>query len=126
MTESLSFDAEDGGTGPEGPGVRGVPGETGEPMDYGPEALVIRGTVRDSLGVALPRAVVTLSLGGGRQVGKTRSATDGAFAVTAPERGEYLLAAHSPQLGTQSVAVTLDGRPVEVEFRIAVPGAVAE
>ncbi|MEV1009470.1 carboxypeptidase-like regulatory domain-containing protein [Streptomyces sp. NPDC049881] len=91
------------------------------------EALVIRGRVRDALGVALPRAVVTLSApDGGRHLVKTRSADDGAFTVTAPEHGEYLLAAFSPQLGSQSVAVRLEGRSVEVEFRMDVPGAVQE
>ncbi|RBM04504.1 carboxypeptidase-like regulatory domain-containing protein [Streptomyces sp. PT12] len=93
-------------------------------IEIGIEALVIRGRVRDSLGVALPRAVVTLTgPGGGRSLVKTRSADDGAFTVTAPTRGDYLLAAFSPQLGSQSVAVRLEGRPVEVEFRIDVPGA---
>ncbi|MFD7508477.1 carboxypeptidase-like regulatory domain-containing protein [Streptomyces sp. NPDC059853] len=90
----------------------------------GGDALVIRGTVRDSLGVALPRAVVTLTVAGGRQLEKTRSAADGGFQVTAPAEGDYLLAAFSPQLGEQSVTVSLDGRPVEVEFRIDVPGTV--
>ncbi|MDT0308165.1 carboxypeptidase-like regulatory domain-containing protein [Streptomyces sp. DSM 44917] len=90
-------------------------------------ALIIRGQVRDSLGVALPRAVVTLTgADGGRHLVKTRSASDGAFSVTAPAHGEYLLVAFSPQLGSQSVAVRLEGRPVEVEFRIDVPGAVVD
>lgn len=89
------------------------------------DALVIRGTVRDSLGVALPRALVTLTgVGGGRRLAKTRSGADGAFTVTAPAQGEFLLAASSPQLGTQSVTVRLTGRPVEVEFRMDVPGHV--
>lgn len=93
----------------------------------GADALVIQGRVRDALGVALPRAVVTLSAPeGGRHLAKTRSASDGRFSVTAPRPGEYLLAAFSPQLGTQRVKVRLDGRPVEVEFRMEVPGAVLE
>ncbi|UCM89975.1 carboxypeptidase-like regulatory domain-containing protein [Streptomyces marincola] len=95
--------------------------------ETGAEALIIRGMVRDSLGVALPRAVVTLSgAAGGRHLVKTRSADDGGFTVIAPTHGEYLLAAFSPQLGSQSVAVRLDGRPVEVEFHIDVPGVVPE
>lgn len=89
------------------------------------DALTIRGSVRDALGVALPRALVTLTgTGGGRRLAKTRSAEDGAFSVTAPRHGEYLLAASSPQLGSQSVTVQLTGRPVEVEFRIDIPGSV--
>ncbi|RKN46875.1 carboxypeptidase-like regulatory domain-containing protein [Streptomyces hoynatensis] len=91
------------------------------------DALVIRGRVRDALGVALPRAVVTLSgPDGGRNLAKTRSADDGRFTVAAPGEGDYLLAAFSPQLGSQSIVVRLDGRPVEVEFRMEVPGAVVE
>jgi hypothetical protein len=74
--------------------------------------------------VALPRAVVTLAVPGGRQLEKTRSADDGGFQVRAPGEGDYLLAAFSPQLGAQSVTVSLDGRPVEVEFRIDVPGTM--
>jgi hypothetical protein len=90
------------------------------------ETLIIRGRVRDALGVALPRAVVTLSApGGGRHLAKTRSGDDGGFAVSAPAEGEYVLAAFAPQLGTQSVTVRLAGRPVEVEFRIDVPGSGA-
>ncbi|GAB2921493.1 carboxypeptidase-like regulatory domain-containing protein [Streptomyces mayteni] len=89
--------------------------------------LIIRGRVRDSLGVALPRAVVTLSgAAGGRHLVKTRSADDGAFSVEAPGHGEYVLVAFSPQLGSQQVAVRLEGRPVEVEFRMDVPGAGTE
>lgn len=90
------------------------------------DPLVIQGTVRDSLGVALPRAVVTLAEEGGRPLAKTRSAVDGGFEVCAPALGEFLLTASSPQLGRQSVAARLDGRPVRVEFRIDVPGTVAE
>jgi hypothetical protein len=94
--------------------------------DADADDLTIRGRVRDSLGVALPRALITLTgTGGGRRLAKTRSAEDGAFTVTAPRRGDYLLAAFSPQLGTQSVTVRLTGRPVEVEFRIDVPGSIA-
>ncbi|WP_326598676.1 carboxypeptidase-like regulatory domain-containing protein [Streptomyces sp. NBC_01803] len=95
--------------------------------ESGAEALIIRGQVRDSLGVALPRAVVTLTgAEGGRNLMKTRSADDGGFTVIAPGHGDYLLAAFSPQLGTQSILVRLDGRPVEVEFRMDVPGAVVD
>ncbi|SOD61996.1 Carboxypeptidase regulatory-like domain-containing protein [Streptomyces zhaozhouensis] len=92
------------------------------------EDLVIRGRVRDALGVALPRAVVTLSgAGGGKNLDKTRSGDDGAFEVRAPVEGDYMLSAFSPQLGTQSVEIRLDGlRPVEVEFMIDVPGVVPE
>ncbi|GAA1906433.1 hypothetical protein GCM10009716_15530 [Streptomyces sodiiphilus] len=117
MTDSLS------------PGVRGD--GTGQDPDDGaaggrggPETLVVRGVVRDSLGVALPRAVVTLAAGG-RPLGRTRSAADGGFLVTAPGPGSYELTAYSPQLGEQSVAVNLDGHSVAVEFRIDVPGTVA-
>jgi hypothetical protein len=92
----------------------------------GAEALTISGRVRDSLGVALPRALVTLTgPDGGRRLAKTRSAEDGAFSLAAPSHGEYLLVAFSPQLGTVRVAVQLTGRPVEVEFRIDVPGSVS-
>ncbi|MBB0228594.1 hypothetical protein FOE67_03475 [Streptomyces calidiresistens] len=89
-----------------------------------PDPHLISGVVRDSFGVALPRAVVTLAAdgGNGRQLTKTRSAADGAFSIRAPQSGEYLLAVFSPQLGGESVLVTLDGRPVTVEFRIEVPG----
>lgn len=124
--------ASDGGAtgGTDTVGEQDTVGEPGAAAERIAEAvgedadpLLIRGTVRDSLGVALPRAVVTLAgATGGRQLDKTRSAQDGAFAVRAPAAGEYLLAAFSPQLGRQSVAVRLDGRAVQVEFRIDVPG----
>ncbi len=92
----------------------------------GADPLTITGRVRDSLGVALPRALVTLTgLDGGRRLAKTRSAEDGAFSLAAPGHGEFLLVAFSPHLGTVRVAVQLTGRPVEVEFRIDVPGTVA-
>ncbi|TNM29111.1 carboxypeptidase regulatory-like domain-containing protein [Streptomyces sedi] len=92
------------------------------------EDLVIRGRVRDALGVALPRAVVTLSgVEGGKNLDKTRSGADGSFEVRAPFEGDFVLSAFSPQLGTQSVEIRLDGvRPVEVEFMIDVPGVVPE
>lgn len=119
MTESLSH----------GAAAEGVPDTTGRdgPAGTGEGSLTIRGTVRDSLGVALPRAVVTLALAeGGRQLEKTRSSTDGAFELLAPSHGDYRLAAYSPQLGEQSILVRLDGHGVQVEFRITVPGAVAD
>lgn len=114
MTEPLS----------KGSGASG--GARADGADTGAGSLVIRGVVRDSLGVALPRAVITLTLVGGRLLEKTRSGVDGGFEMPAPSHGEYWLAAFSPQLGEQSILVTLDGHPVEVEFRIAVPGAVAD
>jgi hypothetical protein len=111
MADSLSHD-------------RGGDAEAAQAEEEG-DGLTIRGMVRDSLGVALPRALVTLTgSGGGRRLAKTRSAEDGAFSLTAPRRGDYLLAAFSPQLGTQSVTVRLTGRPVEVEFRMVVPGSL--
>ncbi|NJQ05063.1 carboxypeptidase-like regulatory domain-containing protein [Streptomyces lonarensis] len=93
-----------------------------------PPVLVVSGVVRDSLGVLLPRAVVTLTVPGegGRQLAKTRSAADGAFSVTAPGRGDYLLAASAPQLGEERVLLRLEDHSVEVEFRVPVPGAVAD
>ena len=119
MSDSLSHDATtDGAKADEVP-------QEGK-RDFGAGSLVIRGTVRDSLGVALPRAVITLTLVGGRQLEKTRSGMDGGFQVVAPSHGDYLLAAFSHQLGEQSITVRLEGRPVEVEFRIAVPRAVAD
>lgn len=122
MSDSLSHGA--GRDGAPGTAEQGVPGGPGVPVAG---SLLIRGMVRDSLGVALPRAIVTLALAeGGRQLEKTRSGTDGAFELPAPSHGEYLLAAFSPQLGEQSIMVRLEGQAVEVEFRIAVPGAVAE
>jgi hypothetical protein len=132
MTDSLSHGTDAmGGTGGdvrEGQAVEEAE-KTGDARDApeapdAPEAsLTIRGRVRDSLGVALPRALVTLSgTSGGRRLAKTRSAADGAFTVTAPARGDYQLVAFSPQLGSQSVTVRLTDRPVEVEFRIDVPG----
>ncbi|MBL1065717.1 carboxypeptidase-like regulatory domain-containing protein [Streptomyces sp. 7-21] len=121
MTDSLSHGIGGGQTGESESGA----GRTAETSPAEADPLVIRGTVRDSLGVALPRAVVTLTAAsGGRSLAKTRSGADGSFRVTAPGEGEYLLAAFSPQLGTQSVQVRLNGRPVEVEFRIDVPGSV--
>lgn len=118
MADSLSHGIDDGGTHGDMPGDTRGSGGRGAADD----ALRIRGTVRDSLGVALPRAVVTLVAPGGRQLDKTRSAADGAFSVTAPDAGDYLLAAYSPQLGSQSLFVTLGGQPVQVELRISVPG----
>ncbi|WP_103503619.1 carboxypeptidase-like regulatory domain-containing protein [Streptomyces sp. SM14] len=123
MTESLSQGAARG-VAEEAAGADTPAAEGDGRVEAGAAALVIRGTVRDSLGVALPRALVTLTVSGvgGRQLSKTRSAEDGAFEVTAPSCGDYLLSASSPQLGEESVLVRLDGRPVEVEFRIMVPG----
>jgi hypothetical protein len=105
------------------PGAPGVPTAAQEPP-----VLVVSGVVRDSLGVLLPRAVVTLTVPGegGRQLAKTRSAADGAFSVTAPGRGDYLLAASAPQLGEERVLLRLEDQSVEVEFRVPVPGAVAD
>ncbi|MGP3966924.1 carboxypeptidase-like regulatory domain-containing protein [Streptomyces sp. 6N223] len=116
MTDSLSHDR--GGDAAEAQTAQAA-------AEEGTDALTIRGMVRDSLGVALPRALVTLTATeGGRRLAKTRSAADGAFSVIAPRLGDYLLSAFSPQLGTQSVTVRLTGRPVEVEFRMDVPGSV--
>lgn len=118
MTDSLSHATS-------GEGRHGETADDGTEAVAGTETLVIQGSVRDSFGVALPRAVVTLTAAtGGRSLAKTRSAADGTFRVTAPGHGDYLLAAFSPQLGRQSVTVRLAGRSVRVDFRIDVPDSV--
>ncbi|NJP66612.1 carboxypeptidase-like regulatory domain-containing protein [Streptomyces spiramenti] len=120
--------AVDGG-GPESPAPETSEAPVEAPtVEPGPLALVVSGVVRDSLGVLLPRAVVTLTVPGegGRQLAKTRSAADGAFSVTAPGRGDYLLAASAPQLGEERLLLRLEDHSVEVEFRVPVPGAVAD
>ncbi|MFX4290770.1 carboxypeptidase-like regulatory domain-containing protein [Streptomyces bohaiensis] len=110
------------------PGPRPVEAVEPPAMMPEPPVLVITGVVRDSLGVLLPRAVVTLAVPGegGRQLAKTRSAADGVFSVTAPGRADYLLCASAPQLGEERLLLRLEDHSVEVEFRVPVPGAVAD
>ncbi|MQY16391.1 Membrane protein YdfJ [Streptomyces sp. RB5] len=85
-----------------------------------PEPAVIRGTVRDSLGVPLPRCALTLLSGAGRQVGKTRSGDDGSYELTAPGSGSYTLVATSPALGAASVHVLVGTGAVERDLTIAI------
>ncbi|MDK1472746.1 MMPL family transporter [Streptomyces sp. 549] len=87
-----------------------------------PGGPVIRGTVRDALGVPLPRAALTLLASDGRQVAKVRSAEDGGYSVSAPGSGSYVLVATSPSLGARREDVLLGDGPVDLDLHIEVPG----
>ena len=88
------------GTGPAagpGSGGAGVPGA----------AIPLYGTVRDASGTGLPGAAVTLISLNGRQLGRSVTHPDGAYALDAPNAGSYVLIAaadrHQPQASTVSV-----------------------
>ncbi|MEV6106402.1 MMPL family transporter [Streptomyces sp. NPDC051940] len=79
---------------------------------------LIRGTIRDSLGVPLPRCALTLLSASGRQLAKGRSGEDGRYEMAVPGSGSYTLVATSPALGAASAHVLVGTGAVEQDLSI--------
>ncbi|WP_227985364.1 MSCRAMM family protein [Nocardia spumae] len=80
-----------------------------QPTVAGPVAF---GRVRDTRGAALPDTVLTLISTTGRQIGRTTSAADGYFELTAPEPGSYVLIASTEGRRPGASTVALGALPV--------------
>ncbi|MEV5827845.1 carboxypeptidase-like regulatory domain-containing protein [Spirillospora sp. NPDC052242] len=92
---AASGSAHDGA--PDGPGATGVP---------------VTGHVRGVEGAPVAGAAVTLISQAGRQVGRAVAHRDGAYALTAPEAGSYVLIASADGHQPQAASIAVGDGPV--------------
>jgi hemoglobin/transferrin/lactoferrin receptor protein len=89
-------------------------------------AVQITGTVRDSSGAPVADAAVVLSSARGTAIAAARSDSAGAFALTVPSAGSYVLHADLPGLTLRRQALTVRDADVSgLELRLS-PASVSE
>ncbi|MFM9369919.1 MFS transporter [Streptomyces sp. Da 82-17] len=88
------------------------------------EALAaFRGRVLDRSGAPLPHAKVTLVDSRGRQAGAALTGPDGAYTLTVPAGGSYILAATAPGHAPRATSALHDGEQRPVAVDLALEGA---
>ncbi|MFE7314746.1 MFS transporter [Streptomyces sp. NPDC057555] len=89
--------------------------------DPGPDASgpVIHGTVRDSGGQPVPQAAVTLISVGGRQLGRTATATDGGYALPTTGPGTYVLIGSAGARKPQALTVVVGAEPAAFDLTLS-------
>lgn len=90
------------------------------PLDAMPQPVgsVVFGRVRDTRGAAVAGATLTLISTSGRQVGRTRSRTDGYYELAAPEPGSYVLIASAEGRRPDASTATLGNRPLACDITL--------
>jgi EmrB/QacA subfamily drug resistance transporter len=95
------------------------------PVDVTSEAepsagqIPVRGFVRRTGSAPVPRAAVTLISLGGRQLGRAVARADGAYAVTAPGTGSYVLIASADGFQPQASTVVVHEDPVAYDILLS-------
>jgi EmrB/QacA subfamily drug resistance transporter len=79
----------------------------------------VRGFVRGAESAPVPRAAVTLISLGGRQLGRSVSQADGAYAVDAPGAGSYVLIASADRFQPQASTIVVNGEPVAYDILLS-------
>ncbi|MEU0451943.1 DHA2 family efflux MFS transporter permease subunit [Streptomyces sp. NPDC006129] len=79
----------------------------------------VRGFVRGTGNAPVPRAAVTLISLGGRQLGRAVARADGAYAVTAPATGSYVLIASADGFQPQASTVVVHDDPVAYDILLS-------
>jgi RND superfamily putative drug exporter len=96
------------------------PAEASDP--HGPSS-VVHGFVRTAEGEPVEGAAVTLLTSGGRQLDRVVSLADGAYIVSVPAPGTYLLAATETSHGSRAAHVTVTDGPLVHDVELT-PGEV--
>ncbi|RSN56888.1 MFS transporter [Actinomadura sp. WAC 06369] len=94
---------------PAGPGPA-VP--SGAPDGTGAAGIPVTGHVRGAEGAPVAGAAVTLISQAGRQVGRAVAHRDGAYVLTAPDTGSYVLIASADGHQPQAASIAVGGAPV--------------
>ncbi|MFH8656540.1 MFS transporter [Streptomyces afghaniensis] len=95
------------------------------PVDVTSEAeasagqIPVRGFVRRTGSAPVPRAAITLISLGGRQLGRAVARADGAYAVTAPGTGSYVLIASADGFQPQASTVVVHEDPVAYDILLS-------
>jgi EmrB/QacA subfamily drug resistance transporter len=79
----------------------------------------VRGFVRRTGSAPVPRAALTLISLGGRQLGRAVARADGAYAVTAPGTGSYVLIASADGFQPQASTVVVHEDPVAYDILLS-------
>jgi EmrB/QacA subfamily drug resistance transporter len=79
----------------------------------------IRGQVQDGMGRPVPQAVVTLIDVGGRQLGRTTTAADGAYALATTGPGTYVLIGSAGARQPQAATVVVADEPVRYDLTLS-------
>ncbi|WP_189317594.1 MFS transporter, partial [Streptomyces brasiliensis] len=79
----------------------------------------VRGFVRGAESAPVPQAAVTLISLGGRQLGRSVSQADGAYAVDAPGAGSYVLIASADGFQPQASTIVVNGEPVAYDILLS-------
>ncbi len=110
---------EPGEDGPQsGPGApSAIPAQRGGPSS------VVHGFVRTADGEPVEGAAVTLMTSGGRQLDRVVSLADGAYIVSVPAPGTYLLAVTAAAHGSRAAHVTVTDGPLVHDVELT-PGGV--
>ncbi|NKQ53623.1 hypothetical protein HFP15_12115 [Amycolatopsis sp. K13G38] len=81
-------------------------------------AIGISGCVRDSEGVPVTGAALTLVDSSGRQISRSATGSGGSFELAAPGRGSYVLIASAPAHQPEAVTVTVADSQVRLEITL--------
>ncbi|NEA58924.1 MMPL family transporter [Streptomyces sp. SID13666] len=84
----------------------------------------VRGTVRGSSGLPIPRSELTLIAADGRQVGRITAEEDGTYSLPTPGSGSYVLVANAEGHHPQTASVMTSDRPVECDLRLSGTGTL--
>ncbi|MFI5799833.1 MFS transporter [Streptomyces sp. NPDC051677] len=79
----------------------------------------VHGFVRGAESAPVPQAAVTLISLGGRQLGRSVSQADGAYALDAPGTGSYVLIASADGFQPQASTVVVNGEPVAYDILLS-------
>ncbi|MEU6914450.1 MFS transporter [Streptomyces olindensis] len=96
-----------------------VPGPVRPEVETAAGGIPVRGFVRRAEGDPVPRAAVTLISLAGRQLGRAAARADGAYAVTVPGTGSYVLIASADGFQPQASTVVVHEDPVAYDILLS-------
>ncbi|THA49816.1 MFS transporter [Streptomyces sp. A1136] len=84
-----------------------------------PDGVPVRGHVRGAENAPVPQAAVTLISLAGRQLGRSVAQADGAYAVSAPGSGSYVLIAAADGFQPRASTIVVNGEPVAYDILLS-------
>jgi hypothetical protein len=83
------------------------------------DGIRVHGHVRGAESAPVPRAAVTLISLAGRQLGRSVAHSDGAYALTAPGTGSYVLIASADGFQPQASTIVVNGEPLAYDILLS-------